>query len=548
MPELVLGPVLRHVGVDDATIWVETDSPCEVEILGRTAPTFAVQGHHYAIVVIDGLEPGSETEYAVALDGERRWPEPGSEFPASAIRTLAPGAPIRIHFGSCRVALPHEPPYTLPKDDHDEGLEQDALYAVALRMLEHTSSEWPHLLLMVGDQVYVDEGSPAVRDWIRSRRDTSQPPGEEVADFEEYTRLYRESWGDPVIRWLFSTVSTAMVIDDHDMHDDWNISRSWSDEMLQHEWWRERIVAGLASYWIYQHIGNLSPDHLERNEQYRQVRELEDAWPVLSRFAREVDERGAAIRWSFVRELDGARLIVLDDRTGRVLDEGRRRIIGEDEWRWLVEQAGDAKDHLLIATSDPYLLTPALHYLEGWNERVCGGAWGERAAKLGEKMRRAVDFDHWAAFQASFHGLTELIREVGSGERGAPPATIGVLSGDVHHAYLAEIAFPRDAGVESVAYQAVCSPFRNALDSHERRTIELGATAGARVAARALARSVGVPEPGIRWRFAEGPFFDNQIASLVLDGRKSTLRLEKTIRDQSGRDPELELSFERRMS
>jgi hypothetical protein len=548
MPELVLGPVLRHVGVDDATIWVETDSPCEVEILGRTARTFGVQGHHYAIVVIDGLEPGSETDYVVALDGERRWPEPGSEFPPSAIRTLAPGGPIRIHFGSCRVALPHQPPYTLPKDDHDEGLEQDALYAVALRMLEHPSSEWPHLLLMVGDQVYVDEGSPAVREWIRSRRDTSQPPGEEVADFEEYTRLYRESWGDPVVRWLFSTVSTAMVIDDHDMHDDWNISRSWSDEMLQHEWWRERIVAGLASYWIYQHIGNLSPDHLQRNEQYRQVRELEDGWPVLSRFANEVDERGAAIRWSFVRELDGARLIVLDDRTGRELDEGKRRIIGNEEWEWLVEQAGDAKDHLLIATSDPYLLTPALHFLEGWNERVCGGAWGERAAKLGEKMRRAVDFDHWAAFQASFRELTELIREVGSGERGDPPATIGVLSGDVHHAYVAEIAFPRDAGVESVAYQAVCSPFRNALDSHERRTIDIGATSGARVVARALAQSVGVPDPGIRWRFAEGPFFDNQIASLELDGRKSTLRLEKTSRDRSGRNPALELSFERRLT
>ena len=38
--------------------------------------------------------------------------------------------------------------------------------------------------------------------------------GEEVADFEEYTRPYWESWGDPVIRWLFSTVSIAMVFDD----------------------------------------------------------------------------------------------------------------------------------------------------------------------------------------------------------------------------------------------------------------------------------------------------------------------------------------------
>ena len=52
----------------------------------------------------------------------------------------------------------------------------------------------------------------------------TEPPGERVLDFEEYTELYRESWGDPTIRWLLSTVSTAMIFDDHDVHDDWNIS------------------------------------------------------------------------------------------------------------------------------------------------------------------------------------------------------------------------------------------------------------------------------------------------------------------------------------
>ena len=50
------------------------------------------------------------------------------------------------------------------------------------------------------------------------------PPGETIADFEEYTRLYRESWSEPHIRWLLSTVPTAMIFDDHDIIDDWNTS------------------------------------------------------------------------------------------------------------------------------------------------------------------------------------------------------------------------------------------------------------------------------------------------------------------------------------
>ena len=103
-PALVLGPMLRYVGETEATIWVETDRACQVEILGRGAPTFEVAGHHYGLVVIEGLAPGSEHEYQVALDGTVRWPLPGSGFPPSVLRTLGEGRPARLAFGSCRVA------------------------------------------------------------------------------------------------------------------------------------------------------------------------------------------------------------------------------------------------------------------------------------------------------------------------------------------------------------------------------------------------------------------------------------------------------------
>src|SRR5215468_2166706 len=98
-PLLVLGPLLRYVSESEATIWVETDRACQVEILGRQARTFEVAGHHYGLVVIDGLAPGGEREYQVALDGAVRWPEPGSEFPPSVLRTLDPARPLRLMFG-----------------------------------------------------------------------------------------------------------------------------------------------------------------------------------------------------------------------------------------------------------------------------------------------------------------------------------------------------------------------------------------------------------------------------------------------------------------
>ncbi|HEY7143815.1 MAG TPA: hypothetical protein VH637_06160, partial [Streptosporangiaceae bacterium] len=112
-PLLVLGPLLRYAAETEATIWVETDRACEVEILGRQARTFEVSGHHYAVVVIGDLEPGSEYEYQVALDGAVGWPEPDSEFPPSVLRTPDPGpaAPARLRLlPDRRTARPAAPP------------------------------------------------------------------------------------------------------------------------------------------------------------------------------------------------------------------------------------------------------------------------------------------------------------------------------------------------------------------------------------------------------------------------------------------------------
>jgi hypothetical protein len=551
MAELVLGPLLRYVGKTEATVWVETDEACEVEILGHGERTFCVAGHHFALIVIDGLEPGESREYEVALDGERRWPPPEYEFPPPVLRTFRAEEQIELVFGSCRVALPHEPPYTKPKEVDPDGRGFDALHALAIEILDADEPSYPDLLFLLGDQVYADEVSPRTQEFIDGRDERPpQAPRDQVADFEEYTRLYREAWSDPVIRWLLSTVSTSMVIDDHDMHDDWNISEEWCEEMERKPWWRERVVGGMTAYWIYQFIGNLSPNELAERRLYQQVLlERDDAGPALREYMEQDDREREGKRWSFYRDLGTMRMIVIDVRTGRCLDPGERKIVDDDEWDWIAERATEGEfDHLLLGASDPYLLSRSFHNLESWNEKVCDGAWGRTAAGWGEQMRQGLDFDHWAAFEDSFLRLTRLIADVGSGGSRAAPASIGVLSGDVHHAYLAEVGFRRDAGVESVVYQAVCSPYRNALNTRERRAIDLARTRVIEELTLKLARSVGVRDPGIRWRFAEGPFYDNQVATLKLDGRSAALKLEKVPRDPDGEDERIELLFERQIS
>jgi len=547
MPELILGPLLRYVGETEATVWVETDAPCTVEILGREEQTFTVEEHHYALVRLEELEPAGFHPYEVRLDGERRWPEPDSDLPPSVIRTLDSDKPIDVCFGSCRVALPHEGKWVEKKDDHEDGKEFDALRVLAREMIRGEHSEWPEYLLLLGDQVYVDEGSIETRERIRERRGTETPPGEEVTDYEEYTWLYHESWSDPFIRWLLSTISTSMAWDDHDMSDDWNISESWLHAMRQKSWWHRRVTAGVMSYWVYQHLGNLSPRALDEDDLYGRVRGNVQATTELREFAAQVSTTASGSRWSYCRDLGDTRVIVVDSRAGRVLETGAREMVDEEEWEWILEHARGDFDHLLIATTVPLLLSPGFHHLEAWSERVCDGAWGGLAARAVERLRQAVDFDHWASFMSSFGRMRDLIAAVGSGERGKAPGSIVVLSGDVHHAYLAEVAFPTGEAPQSAIYQAVCSPYRNPLEEKERRVIRIGFSRPFTAAMKALAGSAGSADPGIRWRLAEGPYFDNQVATIRLDGREASMKLDKTVQGNEGRR-ELECVFERRLA
>jgi hypothetical protein len=549
MRDLVLGPLVRYAGRDEATVWVEVDGPGEVEVRAAgapaaTAPTWTVAGHHYAIVRVRGLAPDTPTPYEVWLAGARVWPEADSPFPPSVLRTHAPGSPARITWGSCRVCVPHEPPYSLTKDDDERGREVDALRTFALRMRDEPPEDWPHLLLLLGDQVYADEVSPETCALIRRRRDVSEPPGEEIADFEEYTMLYREAWGEPVMRWLLSTVSSAMIFDDHDVHDDWNTSESWVEDIRREPWWAERITGAFMSYAIYQHWGNLPPDELEADPFYTAVSEQEDGTEVLREFARRADREIDGVRWSYCRDVGSARVVVVDSRAGRVLTPGHRAMVDADEWRWITEHATGGPDHLVIGTSLPLLLGPALHHVEAWNEAVCDGAWGPLAARVGERIRRAVDLEHWSAFHDSYEALCGLLGEVAAGRRGPAPATITVVSGDVHHAYLAEVGFRPGTGAQSRVWQAVCSPFRNPLDKRERRGIRFTWTrTGARLG-RALARAAGVADPPVGWRLTHpDPWFDNQVASLELEGREACFRLDKAIPDPT--NPRLERVFDR---
>lgn len=549
--ELVLGPMVRHVSATSAAVWVQTAESATVTVRlldaqggtreSLSARTFAVHGHHYGLVELTGLHEATRYRYEVLVDDAVRWPETGSDLPASSLTTRSTNAPVRLAFGSCRTSVPHDAAGHL-----SHGVDALRTFALALADGDHGPlSAPPDLLLLLGDQVYADATSAAMQEFIAARRDITEEPGEELADYDEYAQLYRLAWSEPALRRLFSWLPTLMIFDDHDIRDDWNTSATWRRQMEATSWWHDRIVAGLGSYWVYQHLGNLSVQERAEDPLWTELQRRQRAAPdaevdltdAVDAFAERADEDPRSYRWSYTHPLGRSRLVVVDSRAARQLDPDDRSMLDDAELAWLDDQLTGDVEHLLVATSLPFLLPMGLHHIEALDEAMAEGRLGRRLTRVGEWLRQEMDLEHWAAFTDAFDAVARMVTEVADGRRGAPPASVLFLSGDVHFSYITEV----DRRSGSRMLQLVCSPIRNPLPRALRAFAALGSHA-ARPAGALLSRWARIPETPWRWHGIAGPWFDNNVAVLeVRDERLRTVWLGGRVLGASHDRPELDV-------
>ena len=545
-PEILVGPLLRYVDATEATVWVEVSTPCQVTIRAGdeevTEPSWGVFGHHFAVLHLRDLRGGAETPYEIELDGHPAWPVDPAR--PSVIRTPRDDDTVRLAFGSCRRGE-SQTPVALRQ------IGADALVALSHRMATTAHEDWPDAMLLLGDQVYADIPSRDIAERLAERRRAGGGPqavrdsagaggdrdvSDEICDFEEYSWLYHESWRDPDVRWLLSTVPSCMILDDHDLRDDWNSSHSWRREMTAQPWWPDRVIGAFASYFVYQHLGNLAPEELEANSVYQAVRAADsdaEREQILSDFAVAADTERGASQWSFKRDFGRVRVVMLDVRASRHLDPEDRRVMDSSEWEWTRRACLDADvDHLLIGSSLPAFMLPALHNVEGWNEVVARDRPNKPVtARVGEWIRLTVDLEHWAAFRNSFDDLVGLLTEVAAGGDQPAPASILMLGGDVHCSYIEEVELtsPQVAGSSTRVHQLVMSPFRNPLQKSIRAVNRLSVREPVPTLTRRLARAVGVREPAVSWRLTDGVWFDNGVMTLVLRGRRASVQVDHAV-------------------
>jgi hypothetical protein len=134
--------------------------------------------------------------------------------------------------------------------------------------------------------------------------------------------------------------------------------------------------------------------------------------------------------------------------------------------------------------------------------------------------------------------MGELFRRLGEGARGprvgsgpayAAPASISVLSGDVHHSYVARARY--STPVTTPVHQLTCSPVHNQVPGFMRPLMRFSWSRAAARAMRGLARSAGVAQPAWTWKREAGPYFGNAVGTLRLTGRSAAVRIEGTTKD-----------------
>ncbi|MCP1499281.1 alkaline phosphatase D [Pseudomonas migulae] len=253
-----------------------------------------------------------------------QWPRDVYSF---STQSSTPSAPRAYIVGSCRYLRMTFGEPSLPQLG-------DRIFASITHLAQR--AETPiSALLMTGDQVYIDDLNIIAPD----------------REYKEILRKYRMAFSQPHIKKLMSSTPTYMILDDHEIEDNWPANKNKKDDLLYNN--------AIAAYELYQ--ASHSPTH-QLLEDGSIDRNLERYW---------YQSTHGDIEW-----------FVTDSRTRRNLSAGDRRILDEQQetalCNWLIHSPARVK----------FVVTSVMFYPD--RKRLGDDAWKafpEQRLRLLETIR-----------------------------------------------------------------------------------------------------------------------------------------------------------------
>ena len=307
----------------------------------------------------------------------------------------------------------------LPRRDKNELKLVDILFGGVEKPVFTTDSAHNHLITL-GEvlAMYLLAWSPACWDGL----DLTPPAtldAESLALYERERELLEGFVAAlPAVRRLFAHLPVAMIFDDHDITDDWNLSREWEEVAYCHPFSCRVLGNAVVGYLINQGWGN-RPDAFDDSL-------FDGVTDTLASPGSEAHEaciqRLLGFReWHYVWPTTPP-LVVIDTRTHRWRSESHaRRPSGLMDWEALTDL-----QHTLRDLPAVLLVSPAPMF----------------GVKLIETLQRivtwfghplTVDAENWMAHRGAAHTMLNIFRHPKT------PQHFVVLSGDVHYSFVYDV-------------------------------------------------------------------------------------------------------------
>ena len=347
-----IGPIIGHVTTDHARLFIRGDHQDNATVFAgiRYRPADTQQWSNGIFAKLSDLRDMSEVFALNNLSSDTEYEYQAGWFsPMNPVHTQDSVAELPLQWpreiyrlrtrstamhprayivGSCRYLRMTAGVASLPQLG-------DRIFASINQLIEGAQPPIS-ATLMTGDQIYVDDMNLFAPD----------------REYKDILSKYRAAFSQPNIKRLMSSTSTYMILDDHEIEDNWPANASKSDSALYRN--------AMAAYELYQ--ASHSPVHpLTTNGQINRA-VLEHYWYQFS---------DGDIEW-----------FVTDSRTRRNLSPGDRRILDEAQehalLEWLISSPARVK----------FVVTSVMFYPD--RKRLGDDAWQafpEQRLRLLETLR-----------------------------------------------------------------------------------------------------------------------------------------------------------------
>ncbi len=286
------------------------------------------------------------------------------------------------------------------------------------------------------------------------------------------------------IRRLMANIPTYMSFDDHDVTDDWNITRDWYDGVRESPLGRRIVANALAACWAFQAWGN-NPDNFDNDLLRSITQHLNDSENDANTAERYELHTWKSRGWGFSIPTEPP-IIAIDSRTQRQYENRYypAQLLDRYAQDWLrIEWAKLKTRQKFNNDTCPVLIaaTPVMGYSVVENiqlfflwlaEAVENYSWVQFVEKIFDIegiltgwMVKKLDAESWSSNREGFIAfMTTLSMRMGI-------RRCVFLSGDVHYSFTANAYF-KQQGRELQCYQLTSSALSNQPDAKQSKFLE----------------------------------------------------------------------------